>query len=105
MIIREWRGRAARSRADDYPTHFRKTVVPALCGIAGFVGAHLARREGDGQLEFVVWTRWQSIDSICAFAGPEFDRAVVEPGAVAALTDFDKTVRHYEVVESVGAAK
>lgn len=27
--------------------------------------------------------------------------AVVEPAAVAALTDFDESVRHYEVLETV----
>jgi hypothetical protein len=29
-------------------------------------------------------------------------RAVVEPGAIAALVDFDRTVTHYEVVEEFG---
>jgi hypothetical protein len=27
------------------------------------------------------------------------DKAVVEPGAVATLLDFETTVRHYEVIE------
>jgi heme-degrading monooxygenase HmoA len=103
MIIREWRGRADRARADAYPAHFRKTVVPELRHVAGFRGARLARREVDGKLEYLVLTRWQSMESIRAFAGADVEKAVVEPGAVAALTDFDATVWHYEVIESVGA--
>ena len=39
------------------------------------------------------------MDAIRAFAGVDVEKAVVEPGAVAALIDFDGRVRHYEVVE------
>jgi len=46
-----------------------------------------------------VLTRWQSIEAIRSFAGAELDKAVVEPGAVAALTDFDDRVQHYEIIE------
>jgi len=101
MIIREWRGRADPARADAYPKHFRERVVPELRGLPGFVGAHLTRREHDGKVEYLVLTRWRSIDAIRAFAGPEPSKAVVEPGAVAALSDYDPTVQHYEVVEEV----
>jgi hypothetical protein len=41
------------------------------------------------------------MDAIWAFAGDDVEKAVVEPGAVAALIDFDASVRHYEVVEDV----
>lgn len=101
MIIREWRGRADPARAEAYPKHFRDNVVPELRHVPGFLGAHLARRSLDGGLEYIVLTRWQSMESIKAFAGNEIDKAVVEPGAVAALIDFDDFVRHYEVVEDV----
>jgi heme-degrading monooxygenase HmoA len=99
MIIREWRGRADLSKAQAYPAHFRAKVLPELRGAPGFVGAQLSRRQVDDRVEFLVLTRWQSMDSIRGFAGAEIAKAVVEPGAVAALTDFDATVRHYEVVE------
>lgn len=101
MIIREWRGRAPRSRAGEYPTHFRTRVVPELRNVPGFLGATLSKREEGQLVEFVVLTRWESLDAIRAFAGTDLDNAVVEPGAVAALSDYDHTVRHYEVVEEV----
>jgi hypothetical protein len=41
------------------------------------------------------------MDAVRAFAGLDVDKAVVEPGAVAALVEFDRGVRHYEVVEDV----
>lgn len=102
MIIREWRGRASPSRAEAYPKHFRESVLPELRWLRGFVGAHLARRELGDQIEFLVLTRWQSMDAIRAFAGSDADKAVVEPGAVAAFVDFYASVRHYEAIEEVG---
>jgi heme-degrading monooxygenase HmoA len=104
MIIREWRGRANPATATAYPRHFHEKVVPELREVPGFAGAQLGRREIDGKTEFLVLTRWQSMNAIRAFAGIEVDKAVVEPGAVAALTDFDANVRHYEVIEDVPPA-
>src|SRR3569833_3390169 len=104
MIIREWRGRADASRADAYPKHFRDNVVPELRGVPGFAGAHLVRRTAGGRVEFVVLTRWRSMEAIRAFACADVEKAVVEPGAVAALIDFDAHVRRGEVIESVEAS-
>jgi heme-degrading monooxygenase HmoA len=100
MIIREWRGRARRSQAAAYPRHFRERVISELREVPGFMGAQLSRRDVDGGVEFLVLTQWQSMDAIRGFAGTEVDKAVVEPGAAAALVEFDERVRHYEVVET-----
>jgi heme-degrading monooxygenase HmoA len=99
MIVRTWRGRASSTNPDGYPAHFRQSVLPALRRIDGFEGATLLRRIEDGQIEFLVLSRWRSIEAIRAFAGADPGKAVVEPEAEAALVDFDPTVRHYEVVE------
>ena len=101
MIIREWRGRASPERAAAYPKHFHDNVVPGLRKLRGFIGAHLSQRELGGKLEFLVLTRWQSMDAICSFAGADVEKAVVEPGAVAALTDYDTRVQHYAVITEV----
>jgi heme-degrading monooxygenase HmoA len=103
MIIREWRGRASPARAEAYPTHFRSNVLPELRQVPGFLGAHLSRRQLDDRIEFLVLTRWQSIDAIRSFAGNDIAKAIVEPGAVAALLEFDASVRHYDVLEEVAA--
>ncbi len=101
MIIREWRGRTSETGAEAYRRHFRETVIPELRNIQGFLGAHLCRRRTGDRVEFLVLTRWRSMAAIRAFAGASVDRAVVEPGAAAALTDFDATVQHYDVIEDV----
>ena len=100
MIIRVWRGWANPAKAEDYPAHFRRAVLPELRATNGFLGATLMRRDQPGETEFVVATRWASLDAIRAFAGETLERAVVEPGAIAALVRFDETVLHYEVIEA-----
>jgi heme-degrading monooxygenase HmoA len=99
MILREWRGRAESSRAGAYPQHFGGKVVPELRDVPGFVGAQLSRRHLGDKIEFLVLTRWKSMESIRAFAGENVEQAVVEPGAAAALVEFDAFVRHYEIIE------
>jgi heme-degrading monooxygenase HmoA len=49
-------------------------------------------------VEFVVFTLWESRDAVRKFAGPKPEKAVVEPDARAALTEFDKFAAHFEIV-------
>ena len=99
MIVRAWRGRALSEKASAYSEHFRRKVLPELESIEGFLGAALLRDEGAHGVEYLVLTRWTSLDAIRAFASDDVRKAVVEPEAVAALVSFDRTVRHYEVVQ------
>jgi heme-degrading monooxygenase HmoA len=101
MILREWRGRASPSQADAYPTHFRTKVLPELARAPGFLGAQLSKRQLGDTIEFIVLTRWRTISAIQDFAGSDIAKAIVEPGAIAALIDFDRSVLHYEVIEDV----
>jgi heme-degrading monooxygenase HmoA len=75
--------------------------MPGLRSVRGFLGAFLSECREDEHVEFLVLTRWASMDAIRAFAGPDPEEAVVEPAAIAALIEFDKRVRHYEVLEDV----
>jgi heme-degrading monooxygenase HmoA len=101
MILREWRARAEPARADAYPHHFRDMIEPDLRNFDGFLGAELIQRLVGDQIEFVVLTRWESMNSIVDFAGETLDQAKVDPGAAAALITYDDTVRHYEIIEEV----
>ena len=101
MIVREWRARASRESASLYPHHFNDAVLPMLRKLEGFVAGSLLSRIIDEHVEFLVMTRWDSLECIRGFAGPEIDKAVVEPAAAAALLSYDLTVQHYDVVEAV----
>jgi heme-degrading monooxygenase HmoA len=97
MIARIWGGTATVANADAYHRHFTTAVVPHLKDIAGHRGAYLLRRESGGAVEFLAVTLWDSLETVKGFAGPDPDRANVEPAARALLTGFDETARHYEV--------
>jgi heme-degrading monooxygenase HmoA len=99
MIVRAWHGQASAANSLAYVEHFRSNVLPELRAISGFRGACLLREDRADEVEFVVLTKWVSMDAIRAFAGDDVSRAVVEPEAVRALSTFDATVRHYEIVD------
>jgi heme-degrading monooxygenase HmoA len=98
MIARAWRGYSAVTEAEAYPRHLLRSVRPKLEELPGFRGLYLLRRRGIDEIEFLVLTLWESMDSIRAFAGDRPELAVVEPEARAALVRFDSTVQHYEVL-------
>lgn len=98
MIVRMWRGFAARHTGDAYPRHLLDTVRPKLERIAGFRGLSLLRRDASDEVEYQVLTMWESMEAVRAFAGDHPERAVVEPEAAAVLTRFDEEVRHYDVL-------
>ena len=102
MIVRAWRGYATPSHEEAYPDHLLRTVRPKLEALSGFGGLYLLRRRDSAEVEFQVLTLWNSMADILAFAGPDPERAVVEPEAAAALVRFDATVRHYEVLAQPG---
>lgn len=99
MISRQWRGLAKPAFADAYVEHLRTETFPALRKLAGFAGASILRRAVPDGVEFVIVTTWQSLDSIRAFAGPNAETAVVPDNVHAMMIDYDRVVRHYQIVE------
>jgi len=98
MILRMWRARATVEKSGDYIEHATRKVFPALGAIEGHRGAYLLQRAVDGAVEFVVLTLWESMQAVRRFAGVKPEKAVVEPEARAALTDFDESATHFKVV-------
>jgi heme-degrading monooxygenase HmoA len=99
MIERVWSARTTRDGAAAYARYFQRVVVPELSAVAGHRGFRLLQRElGADAIEIVVVTSWESLAAIRGFAGDEIERAVVHDEAAALFTDYDRTVRHFEVV-------
>jgi heme-degrading monooxygenase HmoA len=103
MIIREWRCRARQSEAAKYPDYFRSEVIPELRNVQGFAGGFLSQRQSGEYVEYLVLTRWQSMDAIRAFAGAVPENAVIDPRAMATVVAYDEKVRHYDVLEELSA--
>ena len=100
MIARHWRGVAHAGRAHDYEQHLRLETFPSLTRFPGFVDAAILRRPIETGVEFLIVTRWQSIEAIRAFAGADPEAAVVPQPVEAMMVDYDRRVTHYEVVTS-----
>lgn len=98
MISRQWRGVARADRALDYEQHLLAETFPALERIPGFVDASILKRPVERGVEFLIVTRWQSLDAIRQFAGADETAAVVPPAVVAMMIDYDRRVTHFEVV-------
>ena len=98
MIARHWRGLARAERAADYVRHLRTATFPALARLPGFVDASILSRTLAGGVEFLIVTRWESLDSIARFAGAEPQRAVVPAEVAQMMLEFDAAATHFEVL-------
>jgi heme-degrading monooxygenase HmoA len=96
-VARVWRGFAPPESADAYLEHLQRDTLPQLHRIVGHRGAYVLRRDDEGEVEFVVITLWDSLDAVRAFAGDDYEAAVVPPQARRLLSRFDEEVAHYEV--------
>jgi heme-degrading monooxygenase HmoA len=97
MIGRIWHGWTAPENADAYEQLLRSQILPGIHRIPGYRGAQLLRRDADAEVEFVTLTLFDSLEAVRAFAGEDYEVAVVLPEAERLLTRFDKRSTHYEV--------
>jgi antibiotic biosynthesis monooxygenase (ABM) superfamily enzyme len=98
VIARLWHGWTAPENADAYAEFLRTKMFPSIHRVPGYLGADLLRREDGDEVAFVTITRFESLESVRAFAGEDYEQAVVEPEARALLSRFDTRSEHYEVV-------
>jgi heme-degrading monooxygenase HmoA len=99
VIARHWRGLARADRAADYLQHLRTETFPALERLAGFVDASILRRPLPGGVEFLLITRWTSLEAIAGFSGGDVEVAVVPEAVAAMMIEYDRRARHFEVLE------
>ena len=99
MISRQWRGLAQPNQAQNYVTHLRTEIFPALRKLPGFVSASILSRSLGNGIEFLVVTQWDSLDAIARFAGADLEAAVLSPEGAAMMIEYDRRVRHFEVIE------
>ena len=97
-IARVWKGYGTSDGVQHYcHDHFATTVLPQLRALSGFLSANVLVRTAQSETEVVVATVWDSIESVKAFAGENYDMAVVEPVVRELLDHFDDTVTHFTV--------
>ena len=79
MIARVWKEAVRRTDADAYAEHMGGTGIVGYAETPGNRGVWMLRRDLDELTEFVMFTLWDSLDAIRAFAGDDYERAVFYP--------------------------
>ena len=102
MISRVWHGWTSRENADAYEELLRSEIFAGIAkrSIQGYRDLHLLRRDVDDGVEFVTIMWFDSLDAVRAFAGEDYEVAVVPPKARQLLSRFDARSAHYQVIET-----
>lgn len=97
MIARTWRGAVKRSDGDAYAAYMEETGIAGYVATPGNRGAWMLRRDIGELTEFVMFTLWDSLDAVKAFAGDDYETAVFYPEDDRYLVEREETSTHYEV--------
>ena len=102
MIARIWHGYAKPENADAYEAMLKPEPLPGLGRVKGYRGSLLLRRDVGAEVEFTTILLFDSIDSIRAVAGPDYETAVVPAERRRVLDHFDAKCFHCEVASVHG---
>jgi len=105
MLARIWHGFATLENADAYEKITKdETFVSIRNGnIPGFQEIQLLRRDHANEVEFITIMWFDSLESIRAYAGDEYEKAVIPLRSQVVLKRFDKVTQLYEVLAQVSA--
>jgi heme-degrading monooxygenase HmoA len=99
MICRIWHGWTTPENGDSYERLLRTEIFRGIAkrAIPGYRGIELLRRMERESVEFVTLMWFESLEDVRAFAGPDYEVAVVPAAARALLQRFDQRSAHFEV--------
>lgn len=97
MIARIWTGAVRRQDGDAYAEYMRETGVAEYGRTPGNRGVWMLRRDTDDRTEFVMFTLWDSLDAVRAFAGDDYETAVFYPDDEGFLVERDLRASHFDV--------
>jgi heme-degrading monooxygenase HmoA len=98
VIARIWHGRVPAEKADAYYHYLERTGLADYAVTPGNRSVSVLRRTENGVTHFLILTVWDSLDSIKAFAGPEYEVARYYLQDDAFLLEREPNVTHYEVL-------
>ena len=97
MIARVWRGYTKPEHADSYEAMLKPELLPGLSKVKGFRGSYLFRRDLGNEVEFITIILWESLDSIRAVAGQDYETAVIPEERRKYLARWEEKASHYDV--------
>jgi heme-degrading monooxygenase HmoA len=97
MIARVWHGYTKPEHADSYEALLKPELLPGIGKAKGYRGSYLLRKATEAEVEFITILLWDSIDSVRAVAGPDFEVAVIPEERRQYLCRYDAKAAHYEI--------
>lgn len=101
MIARTWRGAVRKDDADAYAEYMQTTGVAGYAGTPGNRGVYMLRRDLGDRCEFLMFSLWDSLEAVKAFAGEDYEKAVFYSEDDRYLVERDEASAHFEVVDRV----
>jgi hypothetical protein len=100
VICRVWHGWTTPANAPVYERLLQTEILPGIAAknLPGYHGAHLLRRNLDGEVEFVTILWFESLEGVRALSGEDYELAYVPPQARAVLSRFDAKSQHYDTL-------
>jgi len=102
VIARLWHGYTKPEHADAYEAMLKPELLPGVSKIEGYRGSYLLRRELGAEIEFITIMLWDSIESICAITGPDYETAVIPEERRKYLSHYDAKSGHFEIAATHG---
>jgi heme-degrading monooxygenase HmoA len=101
VIARIWRGAVRKGDADAYAEYMRATGIAGYAGSPGNRGVSMLRRDLGDRCEYLMFSLWDSLEAVKAFAGEDYETAVFYPEDDRYLVERDEVSSHFEVVTRV----
>ena len=95
MIFRVFRAIAKPGKGDEFRYMLERLSIPMVKSPKGMLAYYVGGPVGPAVPEFTVTTLWQDLDSVKAFAGDNWNRAVVPPEEVPVIAE--SYIHHYEI--------
>jgi heme-degrading monooxygenase HmoA len=84
----------------DSPNIYGAPAVHDAAATPGFRDAQMLVRDADDDVEFVLITYWESMDTTKAFTGDDIEVARPYPGDEVFELQSDNSISHYAVAEN-----
>lgn len=94
-VVRVWRGRTTRTRADEYAEYSMEAGIRPLMQTA--IAVDSLRRDDGDETEFMVISYWESIEAMSRFAGNDPKQIHHLDRDAEFLIDLPEDVHVYEI--------
>lgn len=99
MVARVWKGYTSLKDADAYEAFLKTEFLPSIekKKIPGYIKFQLLRKNEADEVSFMTIMWFEKLEQIKAFAGEDYEKAVIHPTAQALLKRHDDLSLHFEL--------